>query len=374
MNVVIVGGGPAGLLAAILIKRHFQQAVVNLYEQNQADATFGFGVVLSDQALDFLQRDEPETVSLIAPHLLRWSDITVVHRAERIVIDGIGFCSIERLALLKLLQSRAQGCGVNLHYGTRIDNLPKADLIIGADGFNSRVRGENPGAFGQTLSHFGNRFAWYGVERNYDTLTQTFIDTPVGPMNAHHYSYAPGKSTFIIETSDATWRNNDWSALPEPQLIQRLSGYFADTLQGMTLKPNHSHWRQFPQLWCKRWHAGNRVLVGDALHTAHFSIGSGTRLAMEDVIALVQALRDCGGDVAAALPAYQTARQPALEKIVAAANRSAQWYQNFGQHMAMSPWPFALSYIQRAGRISADKLEKIAPQFSAALAARGLNP
>lgn len=374
MKVAIIGGGPAGLLAATLLKRQFDRAEVTLFEQNDANATFGFGVVFSDQALDFLQRDEPATVALIAPHLLRWSDITLVHKGARVVIDGIGFCSIERLTLLRLLQARAEASGVLLRYNTRTDTLPEADLVIGADGLHSVVRNAYAREFGVQLDYFSNRFAWFGVDRPFDTLTQTFIESPVGPMNAHHYSYAPGKSTFIVETSDASYRAGGFAQRPESDTLATLSAYFAEHLDGAVLKPNHSIWRQFPKLSCQRWHYRNCVLVGDALHSAHFSIGSGTRLAMEDVIALVGALRDGDGDIAAALAQYQRQRGPELARMVEAACRSANWYQDFGEHMRLQPWPFALSYIQRAGRLSADKLEKIAPRFSSELALRGLVP
>lgn len=374
MKIAIVGAGPAGLLAASLIRQSFSRARVTVYEQNSAQSTFGFGVVFSDRALDFLQRDDPDLLALIAPAMRHWSDITVVHGGQRVVIDGVGFSAIARLELLRLLRRRAQAVGATLRYNVHLQQPPQADLVIAADGVNSQVRNRAKAAFGVQTTHCQNRYAWYGVAREYDTLTQTFLDTPDGPMNAHHYSYAPGQSTFIIEMADSSWRAGRFDQLSQSQQIQRLDAYFADHLQGASLQPNRTQWRQFPLLKCAKWYQGNCVLVGDALHSAHFSIGSGTRLAMEDVIALVAALRETRGEINSALAVYQAARQPVLEKILAAANRSAAWYDNFGQHMALSPWPFALSYIQRAGRLSAQRLATMAPQFSKQLLQRGIVP
>lgn len=376
MRINILGAGPAGLYAAILLKRMRADLDVRVFEQNPAGATFGFGVVFSDQALEFLRADDPDTADLIAPHMQRWSDIVINHKGSRIAIDGIGFAGIGRLELLKLLEARAADLGVVPQYDIRIDkpdDLPEADLMIAADGLNSVVRSATPDAFGESVSHLGNRFVWYGANREFDALTQTFIDTPHGPMNAHHYSYAPGRATFIIEMGSETLRRNGFDQMEEPEYRAACEAFFADHLQGAELIPNNSTWRQFPTLTCETWHHGNRVLVGDALHTAHFSIGSGTRLALEDVIALARALRDADWDVAAALPAYQAARQPVLNKIVTAAQASANWYEDFGTHMQLDPYPFALSYIRRAGRLDADRLARLAPEFTAKLQAMGIN-
>jgi len=372
MQVTIVGAGPAGLYAAILIRRARPDIAIRLVEQNPQGATFGFGVVLSDEALGFLAADDPETVALIEPHLTRWRDIHVVHRGERMVIDGIGFSGIGRLELLALLQDRAAALGIVPEYRTRLEAPPEGDLVIGADGLNSVIRAG--GDFGATVSHQRNHFVWYGTPRNFDALTQTFIDTEFGPMNAHHYSYAPGQGTFIIEAGPETFDRAGIAAMAEPEYRALCEGLFAGALGGAPLIPNNSVWRRFPNLWCDRWHDGNRVLVGDALHTAHFSIGSGTRLAMEDVVALVKALTASDWDIAAALPAYQAARAPVLRKLVTAARASADWYDDFGAHMALEPWPFALSYIRRAGRIDAARLHGLAPAFAAEAAGRGLLP
>ena len=375
MRVDILGAGPAGLYAAILIRRARPDARVRVFEQNPADATFGFGVVFSDAALEFLAADDPETVALVAPHLRRWSDIAVVHRGERVRIDGVGFSGIGRLELLTLLQGRARELGVSPAYGARLDDLSAldgADLVIGADGLNSTLRNASPEAFGASVGALDNRFVWYGAAREYDALTQTFVDTPHGSMNAHHYSYAPNRATFIVETTPESFERAGFAGMSEPECRATCERLFADALGGAPLIPNRSEWRRFPVLHCERWHAGNRVLVGDALHTAHFSIGSGTRLALEDVVALARALEGEGWDVPRALPAYETARRPVLEKITAAALASARWYERFDEHMALEPWPFALAYLRRAGRLDAERLKRLAPRFADSLATRGV--
>jgi 2-polyprenyl-6-methoxyphenol hydroxylase-like FAD-dependent oxidoreductase len=376
MRVSILGAGPAGLYAAILLKRRRPDVSVRVFEQNPPDATFGFGVVFSDKALAFLEEDDPETAALIEPEMERWSDITVVHREERIAIDGVGFAAIGRLEMLALLQRRAAELGIKPAYRTRVedlDDLEPADLVIAADGLNSQIRAQMPEAFGESLEYLDNRFAWYGADREFATLTQTFIETRFGPMNAHHYRYAPGRSTFIIEMTPDTFDATGFGDMAEPDYRALCVQCFEKELGGASLVPNNSLWRRFPVLRCSRWYHGKYVLVGDALHTAHFSIGSGTRLAMEDVVALVKALEAHDWEPQAGLPAYQSAREPILEKITAAARRSADWYERFDEHMALSPWEFALSYIRRAGRIDADRLRQLAPRFSAALEERGIS-
>ncbi|MEQ9198974.1 MAG: FAD-dependent monooxygenase [Rhodospirillales bacterium] len=375
MQIAIAGAGPAGLYAAYLIRRARPDITVRLIEQNPPDATFGFGVVFSDQALSFLREDDPETHDAIVPHMQRWNDIIVNHAGESIRLDGIGFAAIGRLQLLQLLQARAASAGVQPEWNRQLadlDELQEADLIIGADGLNSLVRQSDPRAFGESLDYLENRFVWYGVDREFDALTQTFCHHGGGFFNAHHYRYAPGKSTFIVECDAPTFDRAGFTAMSEAESKARCEAVFADQLQGTPLTGNRSIWRQFPKLWNENWYAGNRVLVGDALHTAHFSIGSGTRLALEDVIALVKALEAHDFSLADALPAYQAARKPVVEKIVRAANASAGWYENFASHMAEDPWRFAHAYIQRSGRITPERLTTIAPEFAAGLAARGL--
>lgn len=366
MRIAVLGGGPGGLYFAYLWKRRHPQSHVELFEQNAADATWGFGVVFSEQALEFLREDDPETVAAVAPQMESWSNITLNLRGESVEIDGVGFSAIGRLALLRLLQARAEAVGVECHYQTAIDSLDQLqgyDLIVAADGLNSLVRRSFEGDFGTSLSYLGNKFAWYGTTRRFETLSQTFVSTELGSFNAHHYRYSQAMSTFLVECDRETWARYgfaDKSIEESKAICERI---FAATLDGHPLISNKSMWRNFPWLWNEHWHHRNMVLIGDALHTAHFSIGSGTRLAMEDAIALAKALDAAPDDLEAGLEAYEAARKPVVEKLVAAARRSADWYEQFPRHMDRDLMDFAYSYITRSGRIDRQRLAAMAPRF-----------
>ncbi len=376
MKIGIVGAGPAGLYAAILLKRSRPDWDVRIIEQNPRNATWGFGVVFSATALNYLRRDDPETAALINSEMEFWDDIRIVHRGETVSIDGVGFSAIGRLKLLTLLQLRASEFGVQPIFDTRVNDLSvfdDCDIVIGADGLNSVVRAEAPQMYGQSKSLTRNWFCWYGTERPFDALTQTFVQADCGFFNAHHYRYAANLSTFIVECDEPTFNHVGFANRSESENRSICEQIFAETLNGARLVSNHSVWRQFPILSNRRWYSNNRVLVGDALHTAHYSIGSGTRLAMEDVIVLINALKESDYDIEHAFRTFQAERLPNLQKFTDAATKSALWYENFAQHMALSPWELACSYISRSGRITSDKLRVMSPKFSAELAMRDLN-
>jgi 2-polyprenyl-6-methoxyphenol hydroxylase-like FAD-dependent oxidoreductase len=367
VRIAVIGGGPGGLYFAYLWKKLHPDATIDLFEQNAADATWGFGVVFSEQALEFLRADDPDTVDAIAPHMESWKNITLYLRGESVVIDGVGFSSIGRLDLLTILQQRARSVGVAPRYDTLIqsvDQLTGYDLIVAADGLNSLVRRSFESEFGASVSHSANKFAWYGTTKRFETLSQTFVETELGAFNAHHYRYAPAMSTFLVECDPATWRRYGFAdkTVEESQAI--CEQVFAATLDGHPLLSNKSVWRNFPWIWNQRWSSGNRVLIGDALHSAHFSIGSGTRLAIEDAIALVKAL-EAEPDIAAALVRYQTGRKPIVQKLVTAARTSADWYEKFPEHMRLGLMDFAYSYITRSGRIDDTRLRAMSPRFMA---------
>jgi 2-polyprenyl-6-methoxyphenol hydroxylase-like FAD-dependent oxidoreductase len=368
MRIAIVGAGPAGLYLAYLIKRRQSGADVAVFEQNAPDATFGFGVVFSDRALEFLREDDEETYAAIVPHMESWHDMTLVLRGERIAIDGVGFAAIGRLKLLQLLQARAASVGVAPHYRRAVQNLDELagfDLVVGADGVNSLLRRSLGDGFGAGVDYLTNRFVWFGTTKRFETLTQTFVATALGHFNAHHYRYAPDASTFIVEVDAGTFARAGFARMDETQTRGLCERVFAEALDGHPLISNNSIWRQFPLVHNARWSHGRHVLIGDALHTAHFSIGSGTRLALEDAIALDKALTAHAGDVPAALKSYEAARRPILEKLVAGANGSAQWYEHFPEHMKLAGVDFAMSYITRSGRVDLDRLRKSSPKFVA---------
>jgi 2-polyprenyl-6-methoxyphenol hydroxylase-like FAD-dependent oxidoreductase len=366
MQIAIIGAGPAGLYLAYLIKRRQPGTDVIVVEQNPADATFGFGVVFSDRALEFLREDDPETYRAIVPHMESWRDITIVQGGDCVVIDGIGFAAIGRLRLLELLQARASSVGVRPVYRRAVKSLGElsgVDLIVGADGVNSLVRRTYEREFGASVRLLTNRFAWFGTAMRFETLTQTFVESELGTFNAHHYRYAPGASTFIVEVNAATFARAGFARMDENETRAVCERVFKQSLDGHALISNNSIWRQFPIVHNGHWSAGRTVLVGDALHTAHFSIGSGTRLAMEDAIFLDKALAAHGDDVGAALAAYESARRPILEKLVAGANGSAAWYEEFAEHMKLAPLDFAMSYVMRSGRVDLSRLRALSPDF-----------
>ena len=368
MRIVIVGAGPAGLYLSLLLKRGGLDISLQVLEQNAPDSTFGFGVVLSEDALEFLKEDDPAIFNAITPELERWSGITIHHRGERVLLDGIGFTAIGRLHLLRLLQKQARDGGVDVTFNRPVTDLAEfadADMIVGADGVSSLVRRADEAGFGASVSYLTNRFAWFGTTKVFDTLSQTFLESEHGPITAHHYRYSPIMSTFLIECSERTFFAAGFDRMNEDETRTTLERIFAQTLDGHSLISNRSIWRQFPIIHNKRWSAGNKVILGDALHTAHFSIGSGTRLAMEDAIALARAIHAHPRDVAAALATYQAQRQPILDKLVAAANASAAWYENFGLHMELPPYDFAMSYLSRTGRMDIDRIRRVAPKFVA---------
>ena len=364
MKMLIVGAGPAGLYLAYLVKRQLPGWEVRVVEQNARGSTFGFGVVFSDRALEFLRADDPQTYERITPAMEAWTDITLVLRGTPVVIDGIGFAAIGRLQFLELLRRQAESAGVSIEFEKALsekDDLREYDLVVAADGANSSVR--KSADFGTTVTPLRNKFAWFGTARVFDTLTQTFVQNDAGFFNAHHYRHSPSMSTFVFECDAATWARAGFERMDEAATLAYCERVFAGALQGHALVSNRSIWRNFPNVRNRHWSRGNVVLIGDAQRTAHFSIGSGTRLAMEDAIALTKSLAEFGNDLPGALASFEATRRPIVEKLVAAADASADWYERFPEHMKLAPRDFAWSYIQRSGRIDPEKLRTIAPKF-----------
>ncbi len=375
MNIACIGGGPAGLYLGILVKRAAPEHHVVVYERNRPTDTFGFGVVFSDATLGNLAAADPETHAQITARFARWDDIEIHTGGEVLRSTGHGFCGIERKALLQILQDRAKQLGVVVHYEREVGaltapELADADLVVGCDGVGSWVRDALASELHPRVDVRPNRFVWLGCTVPYRAFTFIFKQTPFGLFRVHAYRYHEDGSTFIVETRDDTWRNaglDRTGGADEARTIEVLGGVFAAELAGSKLIPNRSIWRNFPTVRCGKWHASTGgkhvVLVGDAAHTAHFSIGSGTKLAMEDVIVLRDELL-AHRDLPTALAAYEARRRPEVEALQAAAQASLEWFEGTERYMAMAPVQLTYSLMTRSLRVSHASVAKRDPHLA----------
>ena len=378
MRTAIIGAGPAGLFLSLLLKRRRPRDEVVVIEQNARGATFGFGVVFSDGALEFLRAGEPRVLELLEAQMERWPEQKIVHRDEAVLVDGNGFAAIGRLRLLTTLEGLCEAAGVRIEYGRKLENLSELagfDLVVGADGVNSLLRQSLEGRLRPRVRHLRNKFAWYGTTKAFECLTLTFRENGHGHFVAHHYRFEPAMSTFIVECDAATWYRAGLDRMGDEQSRAYCERVFAPDLDGHPLISNRSIWRNFPLLWTAQWTVDNCALIGDAVRTGHFSIGSGTRLAMEDAIALAEALDAHGENVASGLAEYERSRKPVAQKIVAAANASSYWYERISEKMSLAPWQLAYDYMTRSGRMPDERLRTLAPRFMARVdAARLADP
>ena len=370
MKIAIIGAGPAGLHFASLMQRANAGHQITVYERSPRNVTWGFGVVFSDHALDFLREDDEELYRYLRPHMESWDDITITHNATRIAVPGNGFASIGRLEMLNLLAAHVEKLGVDVRYETEItalDQLAGADLIVAANGASSWVRDENRARFQTSAHDQSSKFMWCGSSKAFDTLSLTFHETPAGVFCAHHYRYAPDMSTFLIEVTAETWKNAGFDRMSADAAMRAAEKVFARELDGHPIVSNNSYWRNFPVIWNEKWSFDNVVLLGDALRPAHFSIGSGTRMAMLDAVALRQAFDEVGDDVPAAFERFYTLRLPGMKKIWDAANRSMRWYEEMDTLVpSRSPVEFVYDYMTRTGRISHAKVRALDPDLAAA--------
>ena len=368
MQINVVGAGPAGLLFSLLIKRRFPEWRVQVFEQNPPDATFGFGVVFSKGALAFLERDVPDFHEQLTRRLEAWPMQRIVHRDEQVDIDGNGFTAIGRLELNQFLQTLCSDAGVTIDYDHVISSFVEvsdANLLVGADGANSFVRRALESDFEPQIEWLTNRFAWYGTAQLFDCLTLTFRANQDGSFVAHHYRHSPTMSTFVVECDATTWRRAGLDRMSDEDSRAYSESVFARDLGGHGLVSNKSIWRQFALIANQHWSVGNVVLLGDALRTVHFSIGSGTRLAFEDAIALDRAFSEADEDAPRAQAVFERERRPIVEKILSAANASSYWYERFPEKMALEPWELAYDYMTRSGRMSDERLRELSPMFMA---------
>ena len=365
MKVVCVGAGPAGLYFAISMKLRNPAHDITVVERNRPDDTFGWGVVFSDQTLANLRRNDPASADEILASFAHWDDIAVHFKGETITSGGHGFCGIGRQRLLAILQARAQELGVTIHFQTEHTSLAAyhdADLVVASDGSHSSIRQENAEMFQPDIEVRKNKYIWFGTHQTFNAFTFAFEETPHGWIWAHAYRFDENTSTFIVECQESTWRGLGLDTLEQAESIAICERLFAKYLGGQTLLTKSGHvrgsaWLNFPRINCQVWHHGNVVLMGDAAHTAHFSIGSGTKLALEDAIFLAEALHSSAyADREAVFEAYQETRRVEVLKLQSAARNSTEWFENVPRYAQLEPRQFAYSLLTRSQRVSHENL------------------
>ena len=362
MKIVCVGGGPAGLYLGILLKKANPARDVRVVERNRPDDTFGFGVVFSDATLGNLAAADPESYRAITENFARWDHIDTHIDGRVLRSSGHGFCGLSRQRLLLILQDRCRELGVELSFETEVADLAslgEVDLIVAADGVGSQIRERYRDAFEPRVDKRPNRFVWLGTTFPFEAFTFYFKQNHHGLFRVHAYRYQDDGSTFIVECTYDTWRDSGLKEASEDETIEYLEKLFAEELDGHRLIKNRSIWRQFPTVHNEIWHHENIVLVGDAAHTAHFSIGSGTKLAMEDCIALARAIAEAeaeGSDIQQALVRYEAARRPEVEKLQRAAQVSLEWFENTERYLSLPPEQFTFSLLTRSLRVNHENL------------------
>ena len=366
MKIACIGGGPAGLYFAISMKLRDPSHDIEVFERNPQGVTFGWGVVFSDQTVENLAANDPQSAQIIADEFAHWDDIDVHIHGECIRSSGHGFIGIGRKRLLEILQTRARGLGVKLHFNVECDPADPAwrdyDLVIAADGINSRFRDAHAEHFEVDVEVRANRFVWLGTSKVFDAFTFAFEKTEHGWIWAHAYRFAPDCSTFIVECSEETWRGFGFDRMDQAQAIAICERVFANYLDGHSLQSNASHlvgsaaWLKFRRIKCDRWSHGNVILLGDAAHTAHFSIGSGTKLALEDAIKLAEVLNRSGLSHKAALDEYVAERNLEVLKLQNSARNSTEWFETLDRYLHFEPLQFAYSLLTRSQRISHENL------------------
>lgn len=364
MRITCLGGGPASLYFAILMKQARPDAHLEVIERNRADDTFGWGVVFSDETLSGFEAADPVSYAEIRRAFAYWGDIdTFVDGPTgpvRVRSTGHGFCGLSRRRLLQIFHDRCRALGVTLRFEEELVDLSRhldADLVVAADGVHSSVRAARADRFRPTVTEGRCRFSWLGTTKPLSAFTFVFRRDEHGLFAVHAYPFEPGLSTWIVECREETWRRAGLDRADEAQTVAYLERLFADHLAGHRLLTNRSVWRVFPEVRCERWHDGHVVLLGDAAHTAHFSIGSGTKLAMEDAIALVATFERLGtDDVPAALAAYDAARRPDVERLQAVARTSQAWFEDVERWIDQDPVQFTFNLMTRSKRITYDNL------------------
>jgi anthraniloyl-CoA monooxygenase len=366
MKINIIGGGPAGLYFAILMKKADPSHHIKVYERNGPDDTFGWGVVFSGKTLANLRAADEESHAAITKQFEAWDNVDVVHHDSKISIHGNSFSGIARLQLLNILQRRADQLEIDIAFRSEVNDVNslrrECDLLVAADGVNSGVRNHYAEQLRPNLDVRSNRYIWYGTNQLFHGLTLTFRENDAGVFAAHSYKFNKSTSTFIVECDAQTWEQADLGSKSDVETGTYIASVFKQDLAGYPLLSNNSKWIKFLLVKNANWFFENAVLLGDALHTAHFSIGSGTKLAMEDAIALSDCFQETR-DVNAALTKFTSLRRPVIEDYQAAAFESMVWFENAHKYVGLSPIELAFSVMTRSGRVSYEDLKKRSPEF-----------